>query len=552
MRKEMCRNRVSGFLDVQGRKIVNEAGDEVLLAGWGLGNWLLCEGYMWLSDGAERFDRPRRIEAVIEQLTGKTYADQFWKRFRENYITEDDIGLMAQMGYNSVRIPINARLFVQEGPGIHFLEEGFSLLARVVDWCEKYRLYAFLDLHGAPGGQTGTNIDDSIDDQCRLFIDQDQFDKGLALWEELAKRYSNRWIVGGYDLLNEPIRPTYEEEENNLDKYLPRLVEFYERCIERIRLHDFRHIISLEGHHWATSQEVFTHVYDSKMIIHFHRYGCTPDIEAFRSYLELSERLNVPLWLGETGENTMEWFCAMTNLCAELGVGFNMWPWKKMKCDNSPCSVQPPRDWEMIIDYAKGGRHPGYDKAQEILEEYLQNMKLKNCEINKAVRANIFRIPGCSISGTDFDEWPGVGISFKHRNIAYQEAAYRRNTGMQIFHRFPNREKCFYFDGEWRQYVLRLSEGEFAGYTLYDIFEDSQLTVYGYCELDADLEAYQDKKLLGKFSWKAGSDSQLMCKMPLSDAEASVIRIVVESGVVDIEYLVTKSSDKVTKTDCDL
>lgn len=38
MKRAVNRDRVNGFLDVDGRKIVNNAGEEVLLTGWGLGN----------------------------------------------------------------------------------------------------------------------------------------------------------------------------------------------------------------------------------------------------------------------------------------------------------------------------------------------------------------------------------------------------------------------------------------------------------------------------------------------------------------------------------
>lgn len=60
MDARMSRDRVKGFLDVKGQRIINGEGEEILLTGWGLGNWLLCEGYMWLSGGNERFDRPGR------------------------------------------------------------------------------------------------------------------------------------------------------------------------------------------------------------------------------------------------------------------------------------------------------------------------------------------------------------------------------------------------------------------------------------------------------------------------------------------------------------
>lgn len=541
MKRAVNRNRVNGFLDVDGRKIINGAGEEVLLTGWGLGNWLLCEGYMWLSDGADRFDRPRRIEAVVEDLTGKAFADKFWKKFRSHYITENDIQMMADMGYNSVRIPINARLFVQEGPGIHFLKEGFQLLDRVIDWCETYKLYAFIDLHGAPGGQTGANIDDSVDDICRLFTDQDQFDKGVALWENIAQRYADRWIVGGYDLLNEPIRPVRFEGDTSLEEYLPRLKAFYEKCIERIRIHDQRHLISLEGHHWATRLDIFDHVYDPKMVIHFHRYACPPDKSAFQPYLEISEKLNVPLWLGETGENTMEWFSAMMPLASSLGIGINMWPWKKMRCSNSPCSVTPPDEWQLIIDYAKGGAHPGFEKAQRILNEYLKNMLLENCHMNEHIASNVFRIPGCTIAGTDFDELPGRGISYQAASDEYPAVFYRQNTGMHLYRRFAERSKRFVFDGEWTQYVLRLNAGEFACYSLYDVSMQSKLEIDCFSPEMSVAEVYQDECLIGRFELSGIEHKQVLSGLHLSNADACVIRIAVIQGMVDIEALRTEA-----------
>ncbi|MHB8130863.1 MAG: glycoside hydrolase family 5 protein, partial [Mobilitalea sp.] len=179
MNKKLSRDKVSGFLHAKGKTIVNGNDEEIILTGWGLGNWLLCEGYMWMSNGSERFDRPNRMETVIRELTGSEYADQFWMKFRENYITKEDIHQMAELGYNSVRIPFNWRIFMEAEPGYQWIEEGFALLDRCLDWCEEYKLYAFLDLHGAPGGQTGANIDDCIDNIPRLFLDSDSWEKGI-------------------------------------------------------------------------------------------------------------------------------------------------------------------------------------------------------------------------------------------------------------------------------------------------------------------------------------------------------------------------------------
>ena len=539
MKMNMSRGRVNGFLDTNGRRIVNGEGEEVLLMGWGLGNWLLCEGYMWLAFDLPRFDRPRRIEAAVEALTGKAWADKFWKRFRENYVTENDIRMMAEMGYNSVRIPINSRLFLREGPGVSFEEEGFKCLDRVLDWCERYRLYAFIDLHGAPGGQTGANIDDSVDDMCRLFMDDDQFEKGLALWERIAERYKDRWIVGGYDLLNEPVRPVRFEGDRSLEDYVPRLAEFYEKCIARIRKVDKKHLITLEGHHWATETDIFDRVYDPKMVIHFHRYWCDPDISAFTAWLELSEKLNVPLWLGETGENTMEWFSAMMPLAASLNIGVNMWPWKKMNCANSPCSVVPPAEWDLILDYARGGAHPGCEKARAVLEEYLNNMRVENCVVNGNVAANVFRRPGCVIAGTAFDELPGQGVSYFHTEETESNTAYRRNTGMRLFCRCPDRSQSLSFGGEWARYVLRLKEGEFACYSLYDVTAPSGLEVACWASETSVLEVYQDEALLGRFELSAADHKQILSGMRLNRSDACVLKLKAARGSVDIEALTT-------------
>lgn len=540
MKQEMLRNRVKGFLDVKGRKIVNEAGEEILLTGWGLGNWLLSEGYMWLTNGYERFDRPRRMEAVIEELTGKEFASGFWKRFRDTYITEEDIRYLAELGYNSVRIPLNSRLFISKEPEkTVFLEEGFMLLDRCLSWCKKYGLYAFLDLHGAPGGQTGANIDDCIDDMPRLFMDQDCFDKGIALWKEIARRYKDEWIVGGYDLLNEPIRPKRFETDPDVDYLLPRLQEFYEKAIAAVREIDKKHLFTLEGHHWASNTSIFHKKYDDKMIIHFHRYACLPDMSSYKEFIELSEKLNCPLWLGETGENVIEWFTAMYPLAAELSVGYNLWPFKKMNCRNSPCSVKKPKDWELLTDYARKGKHPGCRIAQEILEEYLENMKFSNCELHPEVTHAVFRQPGCIIRGTDFNQFPGKGVScsgvFPEDNIY----GYRMGMGMEIRNKFPDIKQEFGFDCRWRRFVLALKEKEFADYSLFDIRQGSRLWIHLFVNKDAEIIVSEEEKILFSCKLTADEKRQKIGPVLLTEGEESVIRIQASDGEVEIEEIIT-------------
>ncbi|MDD4851106.1 MAG: cellulase family glycosylhydrolase [Gemmiger sp.] len=475
---EQTTNHIHGFLRAQGTKLVNDDG-AVLLTGWGLGNWLLCEGYMWLSGDAPSFDRPRKIEAAVRDMTGSAYAAHFWQAFRQNYVTRADIFEMAACGYNSVRIPMNWRVFMEDEPEeLLWKEEGFALLDACIGWCKEAGLYAFLDLHGAPGGQTGANIDDSLDNLPRLLMDKDYWNKALALWEKLAQRYADEPAVGGYDLLNEPIRPQEADPlRRNMDYLVPQLAKFYEEATAVIRAVDKNHLLSIEGHHWATANDIFYKKYDENMIVHFHRYGMAPDLEAYRPYLALREQWQVPLWLGETGENLNEWYAAMYPLATALDIGYNLWPWKKMDSSTSPFSVNRPDGWEVLVNYTKGGPKPTKATAIALLDAYLENMKLENCTPHPAVHSAVFRKGAFTLRGSDFDELPGAGQSYQGKSGGSSPYAYRQYTGMRVQ---PTPEAAQGArDGWhiWNDYGLTLSAGEFACYTANHAVAGSTLTV---------------------------------------------------------------------------
>ncbi|ERJ11361.1 glycoside hydrolase family 5 protein [Haloplasma contractile] len=538
MNEKINRNRVKGFLKAKGRTIVNGDGEEIILTGWGLGNWLLPEGYMWMSHTGA-FDRPRRIEAVIRELTGSEYSKQFWKRFRDNYITKEDIQAMADQGYNSVRIPFNWRNLMENEPGLIWKEEGFKLLDQCIDWCEQFGIYAFLDMHGAPGGQTGANIDDSIDDRPRLFLDEDSWSKGLAIWRKLAERYKDRWIVGGYDLLNEPIRP--KNEVGDYDYLVPKLSQFYEEAIATIREVDPKHLFSIEGHHWSTRTDVFHKKYDDNMVIHFHRYACLPDKSAFTEWLELSQKLDAPLWLGETGENLVEWYTAIYPLSVSLGIGYNLWPWKKMNCTNSPYSIKTPEGWSKLLAYTKGGPRPSYDEATKILDEYLENMKVKNCNYNKEVTNSVFRIPGCSVRATDFDELPGKSNSFSGIRLGNNDTKYRSGTGMCIKEDDTyKKEQRFYFDCMWDRFLLNLEAGEFATYSINHVTYENSVVFEYTCDKHASISIYQDDCELGTVTLGKTTTKTTTKQVSLLSANEATIKVSVNEGGVDLARIYFK------------
>ena len=155
----------SGFVRAKDARLVDGDGTEVLLRGVGLGNWMLPEGYMWgFGPGAES---PREIEALFARHAPEAAAS-FWEEFRDAFIDEADIALIAASGFDHVRLPINSRV-IQDDAG-NPIEAGYALIDRLIEWCRTHRLWVLLDLHGAPGGQTGTNIDDSPRNLPELFM----------------------------------------------------------------------------------------------------------------------------------------------------------------------------------------------------------------------------------------------------------------------------------------------------------------------------------------------------------------------------------------------
>ena len=150
------------FLKTKGQVIVNEDGQEVLLTGYGIGNWMNQEGFLFGSSEfggdfkpfmrAEGMDRGRSIHQIIIETCGRTYADTFWEKFYRAYFNEADIAHLAGIGFNSVRLPLKAAAFLAEEEKIIFNEDIFQLLDKLLYVCEKYGIYVILDMHAAVSG----------------------------------------------------------------------------------------------------------------------------------------------------------------------------------------------------------------------------------------------------------------------------------------------------------------------------------------------------------------------------------------------------------------
>ena len=445
----------SGFVHAQAGRLVDGRGVELQLRGVGLGNWLLPEGYMWkFGRGAES---PREIEALITRLLGENSAAVFWGNFRAVFISEDDIAKIAASGFDHVRLPINSRVVMTE-QGLP-IEAGFTLIDQVIAWCRKHQLWVMLDLHGAPGGQTGTNIDDSPNNKPELFMDPRYWDQTLELWRLLATRYANETVVLGYDLLNEPLPNEWQHE------YVAELSKLYQELTEVIRAVDQNHLIIYEGTHWATNWELFTEVWDENSLLQFHKYWSAPDKQSIQKFLDVRDRLGLPIYMGESGENNLEWLYTAFRLYEDHGIGWNFWPWKKLETKTSPLSVSAPSGWDEIRSYVNGGAIVPQEKAQAIFDQLLINMKVENCTWNSEIVRALLADDPSVIPAWGFGFY-GPGQSYSTKS-ARPLAGLRSNESVTIEyldhqlrsqHNFEQNDGRDYRAAE--QLVVRLNQGE--------------------------------------------------------------------------------------------
>ena len=371
------------FVTTRATDLVSPNGKPLLLKGINLGNWLLPEGYMFKF---KTTNSPRLIQTVINELVGEEEARKFWKTYRDNYITREDIRFIKRSGFNSIRVPFNYRLFVTDETPPSLDGPGYELLDRAVDWCRSEGLYVILDMHAAPGGQTGDNIDDSFAYPF-LFESSESQELTVNLWRKIAAHYQDQPAVIGYDLLNEPIAHYFDAASLNR-----KLEPLYRRIVSGIREVDRNHIIFLGGAQWDTNFKVFGPPFDPKLAYTFHKYWMTVNEDAIQEYLDFRSHYKVPIWMGESGENTDDWIDSFRKLLEAKDVGWCFWPYKRLDATSCIVSIKLPDDWAIIVDFADGPRtsyeevrkhRPPKEKVQKALNDYLEWIKFANCRVNQ-------------------------------------------------------------------------------------------------------------------------------------------------------------------------
>jgi len=384
------------FITVKGKQVIGPDNKPFFLRGTNLGNWLVPEGYMFKFKSV---NSPKLINQALSEIMGPEDVKAFWKKYQDTYITAADIHFLKASGMNSIRIPFNYRLFTAESyMGENNPNRGFELLDRVISWCKKEGLYVILDMHAAPGGQTGDNIDDGYGYPF-LFKSKASQQLTIDIWHRIAAHYANSTTVMGYDLLNEPIATYFKADEFN--QYLEPL---YQKITKSIRLVDKNHIVILGGAQWDSNFKPFGPPFDSKLIYQFHKYWTEPVQNVIQDYVDFSNKYNVPIYCGETGENKDEWVKTFRLLLEKNNIGWHYWPYKKLDNTAGIITFDVPADYDKVIEYTEKNRSTFEDIRKAVPENreelvkalygFLNNCKFENCKPNKGyMEALGFKVP---------------------------------------------------------------------------------------------------------------------------------------------------------------
>jgi endoglucanase len=244
------------FLHVHGNKIYTESGAEIRLRGFCLGSWLNLEAFMVGFPGTET-----EFRRAMGRVLGAEKGAYFFERFLHYFAGQADFDYLKSLGCNLMRVAFNYHHFEDDERPFEYKPEGFAWLDRAIGWARAAGVYISLDYHAFAGWQSRGWHCDNPGGGPPQFWEQIHFEqRGIALWQELARRYRDEPVIAMYGIMNEPEAPA-----DKLNRY-------YERVTAAIRASDPRHILNFEGNLYSQDFSQLGPPPDRNVIYSSHLY----------------------------------------------------------------------------------------------------------------------------------------------------------------------------------------------------------------------------------------------------------------------------------------
>ena len=331
------------MLQVKGRYIVDEQGNEVVLTGFNIGNWMMLENFMLGYPGTEQ-----EFRTALKQYAGEEKYTYFFDKYYEYFLGEKDIAFIRSLGMNCIRIPMNYRLFESDDrPGVYD-EEMIGRLDRMVEICKKQNVYIILDMHAVQGYQSTAWHCDNNGQPARLYTHLDERVRFYNLWRYLAEHFKNEETIAGYDLMNEPDAPR---------EYTGMLNQVYREAAAAVREKDPDHIIFIGGNSYNRDFSVMDAPFLENLAYtpHYYLMACTSEpmsypgeygnIQYDKKLIETQmdamdafmRKYEVPCWIGEFGvrlnypgftEDRLRCFADQLDVICDRRHHYSIWSYK--------------------------------------------------------------------------------------------------------------------------------------------------------------------------------------------------------------------------------
>lgn len=331
-KQEPLKPTKASFLHVEGKKVVDQKGNEVFLRGFNTGPF--------------QFASYKDLSKSHDMETINAFNDQNYKY----YMTEDDINDMKAMGANVIRAHSYFKFWTLETKPFKYDDGFIKTMDDFIDMAYRNGVYVIIVLTEA-GQSTGEFKAGKRNRELYggdiLWSDEDFQQRVISAWGYLAKHYADNPGVAGYDIINEPSPHTKED-----------LHSFYSKVINEIRKVDKNHIIILDRNlgfnpndeekmaiRWGGEYQ------DNNIMLQIHTYADAGkrgyyDPSQYESREELEEKLklvlsyaeakNRPLFLGEfsalwdSADRGLQWTRDVINLVNQYGVHWTYFPYKNV------------------------------------------------------------------------------------------------------------------------------------------------------------------------------------------------------------------------------
>ena len=372
----------NSMVHAKGLQIVDGNNKPIKLRGVLLEGWLMWNGPLWGAGLTSETKITNRLEA----MAGKAHTDKFRTAIYENFITEKDIETIAGLGLNVVRVPFNHTVLEDSNPLENYTAKGWKYIDNLLDWCERYKVYVVLDFHSVPGGQGAFVSDPEL---INVWHTPKYKERTVEIWGAIAKRYANRKIIAGYDLINEPDPPKGKD-----------LIDLNRRIINEIRKVDPLHMIILEGSQFSSDFSMYTAPLDDNQVYSFHSYNFLTNDTDQANLLKLANMAkahNVPLWNGEFGAHNAKWIKEEVALYEDPQYhvsGWIFWPWKRVS-ENSErfrdlAAIRPSEEWKQmalsIADLFGPNKKITQEMAIQAMNGFIESLKGDNLVIDEVIK----------------------------------------------------------------------------------------------------------------------------------------------------------------------